>query len=86
MEGLTREQRSQRARIAVYTRWSKEDPSKQAAIAREGFNRRFLDEVDPDRVLPEVERNRRAGAALQAHMARLSFLSSKARAAGKKAP
>ena len=85
MEGLTREQRSQRARIAVYTRWSKEDPSKQAAIAREGFMKRFLDEVDPDRVLPEAERNRRAASAHKAHMVRLSFMSSKARAARKRA-
>lgn len=77
---LTPEQRTQRARIAAHTRWAHEDPKAQAAIAREGFLKRFLDEVDPDRVLPELERNRRANSALRAHMQRLALASSKARA------
>jgi hypothetical protein len=41
---------------------------------------RFVDQVDPDRVLPEAERQRRAEAARRAHMAQLAFRSAKARA------
>ena len=50
------------------------------AEVRKGFMRRFEDQVDPGRVLPEHERNRRATAALNAHMSRMALASSKARA------
>ena len=39
---------------AANTRWSREDPTEQGKIMRAGLDRRFLDEVDPDRVLPET--------------------------------
>jgi len=45
----------------------------------------FRDQVDPDRTLPEDERERRAYAALRAHMAKLALASSKARAKRKAA-
>ena len=41
---------------------------------------RFEREVDPEGVLPEAERLRRAGHARRAHMARLSYRSAKVRA------
>ena len=41
--------------------------------------KRFLDEVDPDRVLPEPERLRRAAAARKAYFTRLAFLASRRR-------
>ena len=49
------------------------------APARKAFNQRFLDEVDPDRTLPETERNRRATAARKAYYARLALKSAQAR-------
>jgi hypothetical protein len=46
---------------------------------RLGFKKKFYDAVDPDRVLPEAERERRAEAALRAHMAKLALASSRKR-------
>jgi hypothetical protein len=80
---LTPEQRSQRARIAALTRWSREDPKAHAERMQEGLMDRFRREVDPDGALPEAERERRATAARRAHMQRLALASSKARAARK---
>jgi hypothetical protein len=77
---LTPTQRIQRARIAALTRWSREDPAATAARGQAGLLAKFVDQVDPDRVLPEAERQRRAEAARRAHMQRLAFASSKARA------
>ncbi len=76
---LTPEERSQRARLAALTRWSHEDPMPNAQRANAGLMAKFVDEVDPDRVLPEAERSRRAEAAKRAHFTRLAFLSAKAR-------
>jgi hypothetical protein len=76
---LTPEQRSLRGRIAANTRWSREDGKPNAVRAQAGLLAKFVDQVDPDRVLPEDERLRRAEAARRAHMQRLAFLSSKAR-------
>ena len=39
---------------------------------REAFERRFLDEVDPERVLPEAERLKRAEHARKLYYLRLS--------------
>lgn len=77
---LTPEQRSLVARRAAYARWAKEDPAGQAEILRRGFLKRFADEVDPERVLPEDERARRIESAMRSHMAALSLRASKARA------
>lgn len=76
---LTPEQRSQRARIAALTRWSRESAHEQAKRAQDGLFQRFLREVDPEGLLPEAERVRRAETARRAHMQRLAFASSKAR-------
>jgi hypothetical protein len=78
---LSPEQRRLRAQIAANSRWSREDPRVGTARARAAWYRRFLDEVDPDRILPPTERERRAQAALRAEMQRLALRSSKARAA-----
>ena len=77
---LSPTQRSMRARIAANTRWSREDPAATAARGQAGLLAKFVDQVDPDRQLPEAERQRRAEAARRAHMQRLAFRSSKARA------
>ena len=76
---LTPTQRTMRARIAANTRWSQESPTATAARGQAGLMAKFVDQVDPDRVLPEAERNRRAEAARRAHMQKLAFASSKAR-------
>lgn len=76
---LTPSQRTMRARIAANIRWSREDGKPSAIRAQAGLLAKFVDQVDPDRVLPEAERQRRAEAARRAHMQRLSFRSSKAR-------
>ena len=78
---LTSEQRSLRARIAALTLHSQVDGRSHTAAARRAFLDRFEEEVDPDRSLPEAERQRRAGAARKAYFARLAYRSSVARRA-----
>jgi hypothetical protein len=73
------EERSRRARIAALTRWSREDPRPAIANARAAWLKRFDDQVDPGRTLPEAERAVRAERALRAHMLSLAHRSAKAR-------
>lgn len=79
-ESLTRSQRRQRARIAALERWSREDPTANAARGQQGlldkFRRQILDEF-PGLVEPEL--TRRAEARRRAHMQRLAFERSKLR-------
>ena len=58
---------------------ARHDPKDYTRAANEGFLKKFLDEVDPGRVLDEAERNRRALAARTLHMQRLAWASAKAR-------
>ena len=67
------------ASIAANTRWSRENPTEQGRKMRAGLEAKFLREVDPDGVLPEDERNRRAEAARRAHYQRMALASAKAR-------
>ncbi len=79
---LTPEQRTQRARLAAHTKWAHtHDRTEATRPAREAFNQRFLDDVDPDRELSEQDRQRRAGNARKAYYARLSLKSAQARSA-----
>jgi hypothetical protein len=77
---LTAAQRRLRAGIAGATRSSKQNAD-VGKTARAALFRRFENEVDPDGVLDEIERKRRAKAALRAHMLRMSFKASRARQA-----
>jgi hypothetical protein len=78
---LTPAQRTQRAKITANTRWSREDSRPTALRAQAGLLAKFLAQVDVDSPgLPEAERQRRAVAARRAHMIKLAFQSSKARA------
>jgi hypothetical protein len=77
---LTEQQRSLRARIGGFARAARYDGRDVTEAARSAFLDRFRAEVDPDGVLPEEERERRAQAARRAYFARLAFESSKARA------
>jgi hypothetical protein len=61
------------ARVAAHTRWAAEaDRTAATAPARRGLIARFERQVDPDGLLPEDERQRRAQSALRAHMARMA--------------
>lgn len=79
---LTPAQRSARARIAAHTRWAKE-PDRLAATApgRSAAFQKLLDEVDPERTLPEDERLKRARNAQKAHLERVRLAASRARVA-----
>lgn len=81
---MTPEERTKRARIAAYAMHKKCDPKARAAKIQATLRRRFEDEVDPDRTLPEQERERRAEMARKEHYSRLAYLSLKARTAKSK--
>lgn len=74
--------RRQVARIGGLTRAARYDGREVTRAARRGFIARFEDEVDPDGQLPPGERQRRARAAMRAHMARLALRSAKSRRKG----
>ena len=77
---LTPEQRSLRAALASYVSWAATpDPTARTEAARRAANSRFLDQVDPERLLPEPDRVRRAEHARKAHFLRLALKSSQAR-------
>lgn len=76
-------ERRLRAQLAANTRWSREDPAEQGRILRAGLDAKFLRDVDPDGVLPEAERVRRAECAKRAHFQRMALASAKARRARK---
>ncbi len=82
---LSLEERSLRGRIGAYALHSKYDSKEITKAARHAFLSKWEAEVDPQGVLPENERLRRAENALKAHMAKLALKSAKARAARKAA-
>ncbi len=77
---LSPAQAALRGRIGAYTVHARYDSRVLTQEARAKFLARFLDEVDPERTLPEEERLRRAEHARKAHMARLALASAQARA------
>jgi hypothetical protein len=80
----TAAQRSMRARIAALSLHASRDSRELTAPARQAFLvKKFEDEVDINRSLPEPERRRRADLARRAYFARLALRSSKVRAARK---
>jgi hypothetical protein len=72
--------RSLAARIGAHALHSQYDSRELTAAGRAKFLQRFLDEVDPERILPEAERLRRAEHAKSAYFTRLALASQKARA------
>lgn len=74
---------SLRGRIGAYTLHATHDSRETTANARAAFLAKFLDEVDPARVLPEDELQRRAEMAKRAYFARLALKSAKKRRAQK---
>lgn len=69
-----------RATVAAHESWAQtEDRSARTAPAREAFERRFEDQVDPERKLDPADRAKRAEHARKAYFARLALASAKAR-------
>ena len=67
-------------RIGAHKSWANtKDRTARTAPAREAFQRRFEDEVDPDRVLSREERAKRAENARKAYYAALALKSAQAR-------
>jgi hypothetical protein len=90
MREMTPEEAALRGRIGGLRRSALYDGAEMTRRAREAFQEKFLEEVDPDRILSETERHRRAEAARKAHYARLALAAARAktkksrrRAAGK---
>lgn len=70
-----------RGRIGAYRLHATHDARETTKKAREAFLAKFIREVDPDRVLSEDERLRRAKAARSAYYAQLALRSRQARTA-----
>lgn len=70
------------ARIAAHESWARTpDRTARTAPARAALMARFERDVDPDGILPPVDRARRAESARRAHFTRLALASAKARRA-----
>lgn len=78
---MTPEQASLRGRLGAAMQQAKHDPREYTKPARQAAWQRFLDEVDPNKELPEPERIRRAEAARKAHMYRAALKSAATRSA-----
>ena len=78
-DGLSPQQRSLRARLAAHAMHAKHDTDQVSRPGREAFLARFERQVDPDGVMPDAERRRRAEHAKRAHMTRLALRSAQAR-------
>lgn len=77
--GLSPSQRRLRARLAALAMHARNDGRQVTANARKAFLDRFEHQVDPDGVLPDAERRRRAEYAKRAHMTRLALRSAQTR-------
>jgi hypothetical protein len=74
-------ERRLRGRAGAFAMLARNDPRETSRAGRDAAWARFLDQVDPDRQLPEGERDRRAEAARRSHMASIALKSVQARAA-----
>lgn len=80
MNGESPAERSLRARSAAYMKWARTDDRQAAtAPARAAARNRFDKQVDPDGVLPEAERIKRADCARRAFYADMARKSAAAR-------
>ena len=68
-----------RARMGALARWAKEDPKPHTKMMSDKFQERFERQVDPEGILPEPERIRRAEAARSFYYKQLAYKSSRAR-------
>ncbi len=77
---ITPKEASRRGRIGAYRLHATHDSRKTTEKARAAFLETFLDEVDPDRILSEPERQRRATFAKKAYFSKLALRSAAVRA------
>lgn len=78
--GETAKERSLRNRAAVYQSWANtEDRTARTAPGHRAFEQRFVNQVDPERKLPEVERAKRVEAARKAYFSTLAYRSAASR-------
>lgn len=72
------------ARLAAHSKWALcEDRSAATQAARDGLLRKFEDEVDPERKLPDADRAQRAESARRAYYQRIALKSAQSRRAKK---
>lgn len=77
---MTPAERSLRGRAGAFAMLARNDPRETSRAGRSAAWLRFLDQVDPERTLPEAERQRRAEAARKSHMCSIALASLRARA------
>jgi hypothetical protein len=73
------EDMSRRGKIGAHIKHSRYDSRESTAPARQAFDRKFENQVDPEGTLSEEERLRRAQHARKAYFARLALASARAR-------
>lgn len=79
-QGLTPVQRSMRASVAAHVSWSRTiDRAARTAPARRAALDRFEKQVDPEGILDDETRQKRALAAKRAYFQQLAYRSSRAR-------
>ena len=76
---LTPQERSLRARIGAHALHAAYDPTEITSKARETFLSKFEHQVDPEGILSQEERTRRATHARKAYFARLALISARTR-------
>ena len=76
---LSQTERSLSARIGAYSLHAQRDSRDTTEAGRRAFLATFLQQVDPEHILPDDERLRRAAAAKSAHFAKLALKSVRAR-------
>lgn len=80
MTDLSPAERKLRATKAAHVSWQQtDDTSARTAPGTAAFLAKFEDQVDPERILTDEERARRARHAMRAYMAGLALKSAKAR-------
>jgi hypothetical protein len=78
---MTTAERRLRGRAGAYAMHARNDVRATSKAGRDAAWSRFLDQVDPERTLPDAERERRAEAARKSHMSLIALKSVQARAA-----
>jgi hypothetical protein len=78
---MTPAERRLRGQAGAYAMHARHDVRETSKAGRDAAWERFVDQVDPDRTLPEGERYRRAEAARRSHMSSIALKSVQARQA-----
>jgi hypothetical protein len=79
-------ERRLRGRAGAYAMHARNDVRETSRAGRDAAWQRLLDQVDPEMILPEAERQRRAEAARRSWMSSIALRSVQARAARRRRP